>query len=277
MAIHLIHGCTREWLPDRQVFRNYAPESSLRSYLENLPSKYGVWSASAAHDVLTIDDATRGAGAAARIARECGHRVLLFVNPHQVAEQRPYYFSHLNRYLDGRRVSRVTYLGIDYDLAGDIKAFRAAAKGVLSRLAPDDALSHVHAIGEQLGCPPGPLDDHAQTLTIDDLIELNELGVSIENHGWGHQRIDAMTADELTDDMSRTSRWLRDVIRTQSELYAVPFGETERHEAALGRLSPAILLADIRRPAGPVDANIWNRLDITRSLQHRAWAQSAAQ
>jgi peptidoglycan/xylan/chitin deacetylase (PgdA/CDA1 family) len=277
MAIHLIHGCTSEWQSGRQVFRNYVPEASLRTHLRTLTTKYGDWPASAEHNVLTIDDATEGAGRAARIAREYGHRVSLFVNPHQLGEQLPYYFSHLNRYLDNRRISQVTYLGIHYDLTRDIRAFRAAVKGVLSRLAPDEALSRVHELGERLGSPPGPLDDHARTLSIADLIELSDLGVSIENHGWGHQRIDAMTIDAFKADVSRSARWLRDVIGVDSKLYAVPFGETDRHEAALEQLSSAVLLADVRLPPGLVGKNRWNRLDITGRLQQLHQPPSAAE
>lgn len=268
MAIHLLHGCAADYLPGTQRFRNFVSETTLRSYLRALPEKYGTFSAQDGTNVLTIDDATKGAGRAAAIAREYGHRVTLFINPYQVLASQSYYFSLFNACLDNRNVSRVSYRSRDFDLDHDLRSFRLAAKQILSRLEHRAAIRHVAEIGRLLECRCDGVPEHSQTLTIDELMALENIGVTIENHGWSHRRIDCFSEEELHHDVALAGRWLRDQIGVQATQYALPFGETEQPMDCLSKTAETVFFADMNLPPGRLGANLWNRTEITRDIQH---------
>jgi len=267
MTIHLLHGCASHWRSGRQTFRNFVSEDALRSYLKNLPSKYGASLCSNGSDVLTIDDSTKGAGWAAAIARECGHQVFLFVNPHQISTGEPYYFSLFDICLDNRRESKIMYHDIEYDLDTQVTIFRRAAKRVLSNLDHDSAREAVVEIGELLNCASYEIPEHAQPLTLAELLHLRDVGVIIENHGWSHRCIDSFSTTELKQDIAATQTWLLRHVGTRSVQYAIPFGETILPLNSVEGLGDVVLLADDRCAPGLIRKNIWNRVDIGRRLQ----------
>jgi hypothetical protein len=274
MAIHLIHGCAPDWRPGTQVFRNFVPEEALRRFLERRPAKYGALDAAKACDVLTIDDSTKGAARAARIARDCGHEVTLFVNPHQIIAGEPYYFSVLNSCLDNRRKTTVSFLGKPYALDRELRAFRAAVKAVISRLPPQAALARVAEIADLLDCARCPVQQHAETLGLAELLALRDRGVRIENHGWAHQRIDGLTGQQLRADVGGAREWLRDTVQVESRIYAVPFGETALPSDAIADLAGLVVLADMQLAPGRVRDTVFNRLEITGRLQVEEAAQA---
>jgi hypothetical protein len=242
-------------------------EGALRSYLKNLPSKYGASLDPSGPDVLTIDDSTKGAGWAAALARECGHQVFLFINPHQISTGEPYYFSLFDACLDNRRESKIMYHDIEYDLNTQVRTFRLAAKRVLSNLDHDNAREVVVKIGEMLNCASYEIPEHAQPLTLTELLHLRDVGVIIENHGWSHRCIDSLSTAELKQDILATQNWLLRHVGTRSVQYALPFGETILPLNSIEGLGDVVLLADNRYAPGLVRKSIWNRVDISRWLQ----------
>jgi hypothetical protein len=268
MAIHLLHGCAPTWSPGQQSVRNYVAEAALRSYLKALPSKYGGALSSNGPDVLTIDDSTKGGGRAAAIACEYGHVVFLFVNPHQIETGEPYYFTLLNTCLDNWRETRVLYRGKQYEFPTGARAFRLAAKRVLSCMEPEAALKHVAEIGGLLNCSTYEIPEHAQTLTLGELLHLRDIGVTIENHGWAHRNIDALSENQLKDDVSATQQWLLDRLDVRSTRYAIPFGETKLPIGSIEEVSKTVFLADMRLAPGKIGNNTWNRIEITGGLQN---------
>lgn len=264
MAIHLLHGCAREWAGGQQIFRNIAPEAALRSYLRARSSPYRAGPPSGPGDILTIDDSTRAAGHAAALARECGHHVRLFVNAHQVETGEPYFFSLLNACLDARREARVSYGGEVYDLGQGIDVFRRAAKAVLSALTPEAACSHVAEIGELLNCSAYALEEHAQTLSRRELLNLVDMGVTIENHGRSHQDIDSLDDDVLRRDVAQTRDWLGAQLNVHAMEYALPFGRTVRHRSMIGELAEIVYL--VGPTSSQVGRNVWTRIEITPEL-----------
>jgi len=268
MAIHLLHGCAPTWIPGQQNARNYVAEATLRSYMKALPSKYGAALSSTGPDILTIDDSTKGGGRAAAIACEYGHAVFLFVNPHQIETGEPYYFSLLNACLDNWRETKIEYRGEHYDFPAGARAFRMAAKRILSCMEPQAALKHVAEIAELLNCRTCEIPEHAQTLTLGELLHLRDIGVTIENHGWAHRNIDALSENQLKDDISATHLWLLDRLDIRSTRYAIPFGETRIPIGSFEAFSETVFFADMRLAPGQIGNNTWNRVEITRGLQN---------
>lgn len=264
MAIHLLHGCTSEWHPNRQIYHNFAPERALRSYLKSA-SKYQASVSSPKSHILTIDDSTKGAGRAAAIAREYGHEVRLFINPYQIESGEPYFFSLLNACIDNRRVSSIHYRGNEYDLTQGVLEFRAAAKTILWMLDPEAALKEAAEIGQLLNCGVCEIHEHAQTLSLNELFALKDMGVMIENHGWGHCHIDALSDTQLQKDVARSKAWLFETLGISSKEYAVPFGRTRRQAAEIESLADAIFL--VGNTSDQIAQDIWTRVEITRELQ----------
>src|SRR5947209_2935477 len=92
-VIHLIHGCALLRQNEQQSDRNYVEMIVLRRFLASRVGKYSSFEASMGNISLTVDDSTVGAALACRMAREMGHEVTLFVNPHQIITEAPYFFS----------------------------------------------------------------------------------------------------------------------------------------------------------------------------------------
>ena len=86
----------------------------------------------------------------------------------------PYFFSLLDAYLDARRISAIWYRGNRYDLEiySEHRAFRRAAKEVLCSLSEHEANMHVSELKDDLHAVSSAIPDHAQPLTLADLIDL---------------------------------------------------------------------------------------------------------
>jgi len=120
-------------IPVLKATRHCGSEENLKRYLEARVTTYQSILNAPNCDVLTIDDATVGAARACVLAREAGHEVILFVNPAQIARQRPYWFSRLDAILDERAVASVAFDGQEFDLSAglSLRAFRLAIKANL--------------------------------------------------------------------------------------------------------------------------------------------------
>jgi hypothetical protein len=271
MTVYLFHGCVDRWYPGQERFRNFIPESALRNHLADRPVKYGRWiGGNETQDVLTVDDSTRGAGRLCKVARQMGHEVTLFVNPQQIISGQPYFFSLLDAYLDARRVSTICYRGNRYDLGiyPQLQAFRKAAKAVLCALSEHKAYIHVSELKDDLHAMNSAIPDHAQLLTLADLIELRDMGVTVENHGWSHVEISSLSAAEFTEHVIRGRDWLVVELSVLSIDYAVPFGLSPVPKDKRHVVPGTVFLANSTLPKTELQRACWNRSDITRSLQH---------
>jgi hypothetical protein len=101
VLVHTFHGVLAGWDGGRLVDRLYAPRGAFISSLEKSATKYIKVQNCGPHDTaLTIDDSTMAGAEACLIARKFGHEVTLFLNPHQIISQAPYFFTILNLAID---------------------------------------------------------------------------------------------------------------------------------------------------------------------------------
>lgn len=263
--IYLLHGSAPDWRSDRFTCRNVVPTSALERFLTSRPAPFvDLEQALLGGDALTVDDATRGGAAVCRLARRLGHEVTFFVNPFNVAASRPYFFAPLNAALDLTTRTSVEFDGRSFPLTDwdSKRVFRTTVKKSLLRTGDDEAMHrHVAAICSLLGVPEPAIPDHLQSLSLDELLALRDLGVRIESHGWTH--IDVAHASEaaISEHLQRARSWLRDECGVDSQLYAMPFGESDlppSHAAAVRHR----FLAASALPQGEVRERCWNRIDL---------------
>jgi hypothetical protein len=176
---------------------------------------------------LTIDDSTRAAADAALMARAYRHEVTLFVNPENIVHSSDYPLCHLNKVLDDIRVP-LCFDSIELtDLSFSGKnVFRKRFKEKMNRRYPDtERLAYVAALADQANAAMDPLPTYLKSLSIEDLRMLLGTGVSIQNHGWSHEHYANLTADEARSNTMRARAWIRDTLKYDPRLFAVPFGD----------------------------------------------------
>jgi len=212
-------------------------------------------------DALTIDDSTFAAMQAARVAREHGHAVTLFLNGYNIVERKPYHFSRLNAALDGAEVENILYEGRKYDLRASAakQCFRSIVKTRLAQLGSDqDRQDFVTEIGVLLGIEQIVVPPLLQPITSADVMELAANGVDLQNHGWMHAPVGALSPEGYAANIRRGREWLREICGAKADLFAVPNGVG----LPLWHASPhyrAWLLLDETRPLGELAAGLFNR------------------
>lgn len=68
--------------------------------------------------------------------------------------------------------------------------------------------------------PPWPLT----TLTVDEVLEMQELGVDFQSHSWAHLDLPELDHDECVRDLTRSREFLEDLLRTSVPYLAYPRG-----------------------------------------------------
>jgi len=264
VQVHAIHGVLTDWRPDRWADRLYVPFASFTRWLDSRPVPYRPLDTLEPGQVaLTVDDATNAGAAACLAARERGHDVTLFVNPHQIISGQPYFFTLMNLGLDAvvardrRRDASVSHRDIRY------QDLRTAARRRLRGCDVADIDLELSALFDEWGVRRPPVPEQHLPLTLDTLQRLSAAGVTIGNHGWSHRDIAEMDERAVEADIADTRLWLAQQT-TQSILhYAVPYGFATP-PASARRLVPGFcLLLDATQGAGQLPDNLINRLDIT--------------
>jgi hypothetical protein len=219
-------------------------------------------------DALTVDDSTIASAAAARLARQKGHEVTLFLNGYNIEESVPYFFSRLNAILDATQLDEVDFEGRRCDLRtfAAKQQFRGAIKRRLSLMASErDRQNYVTRVGEGLQAENAVIPDFLRPISPEDVRELVELGVDIQNHGWTHVRPAALSPDECARDIQAGRAWLRDFSPAPADLYAVPNGdclppwESSPHYRAW-------FLLDERWPADNDGPTVFGRRNLTSAI-----------
>lgn len=272
MSVMTMHGIAEDWNPNRQVDRNYVSRDSFTTYLKNRRSSFVGWSGPQQpepQDVLTIDDSTMAAAAACMLARELNHQVMIFVNPLQILNKRPYYFSVLDGMLDYRSVNRAIFQGIEYSIveAADVTVFRRAVRNSLMDLGHEDALDHLEEIASILHCREHVLPDHLQPIDEATLRLLIKSGVTIANHGWDHVSIRQMSTAKFRKHVEMGADWLKDIGSTSASTYAVPYGEPDLTIEQKQVLTGDYMLVSKKLPIGSIGGGLVNRVDITGMIR----------
>ncbi len=227
--IYYGHGTVDDRSPDTLLHRTFHDTNAFGEHLRRREEPYVDLSDALAGggEALTIDDCTAAAAAAARLARDHGHEVTLFVNPGYVDSGRPYYFHRLNMLAESasgeREFEGERFLFEGYDSK---RRSRKRLKAVLLRLESDERRDElVSRLASLWGIELGDLPPHMRTLNEAELAELALIGVRLENHGWSHANFATLPAARQTDEIRSARAWLRRIDPRFGSIFAPPFGE----------------------------------------------------
>jgi UDP-2,3-diacylglucosamine pyrophosphatase LpxH len=246
------------------------PTASFVRYLESKSEKFSDLSTiSETVDYLTVDDATYAGVEACKMAIKYGHKVVLFINPWQIINRKPYYFNLLNSIIDNREVDVYSFANRKFDLLNrnDVKTLRFLIKKQLIKLSEDDALTVVLEHGFKLKSKSTSLPKACSTISLSDLRELSLMGVQIGSHGWSHRSISALTQKELENDILKSFDWISDNVDKLIKVYAVPFGAPTIPPQLEKKLKITSLLSDKQFNVGRASLRSWNRIEITDLLR----------
>jgi hypothetical protein len=223
-----IHGIVES--PDalRFVHRNLLDATDFAGYLRQRPPYVSLErSLLGEGDSLSIDDSTVAAADAARLVRRLGHDVTIFLNGWNIVEGTPYCFSGFNAVLDETRVNQVTSEGTLHDLrtARGKQSFRRSVKLQWMAIASEsDREELIAGIGRMLGIDSIVVPPHLSPLTPEQVRELIDIGVDVQNHGWIHVRMSAISADAQAENILLGREWLRSEYGVESSFVATPYG-----------------------------------------------------
>jgi hypothetical protein len=200
------------------------------------------------------------------IARQFGHEVTLFLNPHQIITQTPYFFTILNLAIDdlARRARRSDPNSTWR--SPRLRDLRSQMRSRLMRLSGPALESELRQFLSAWGLDMPDVPQEHRPLDMAMLARLVAAGVQIGNHGWSHTDIGSFSEQGLWDDIAQAQQWLRDATGQQVDLYAVPFGLATPPDSVIQRHRGPCLLVDADRPPGKIAPGLVNRVDITDAL-----------
>ncbi len=270
IVIDTTHGVAPGANSSLFVHRNLLDRDRFATYLRGRKPAYVSLAAclEGEGDALTIDDSTVAAADAARLARENGHAVTLFVNGYNIAFGKCYPLARLDAALDARRVDNISYDGSVYGLrlTSQAREFRAQVKERLLRLRSEQEREDlVSDIGRLLGLEEIIVPAFLQPIRNSELIELANCDVDIQNHGWTHMTAGMVPADEYAGNIRRGRQWLNETCGARADLFAVPNGACLPPWHASEEYS-AWLLLDGCRPPGMLAPALYNRRTLTEDL-----------
>jgi hypothetical protein len=268
MAIWIIHGIVAQADPLSFTHRSLLDASRFRRFLERRSRKFVDLDQAVAErgDALTIDDSTSAAADAAELCRVTGHAVTVFVNARNIAWQRTYWFTLLNALVDGCTCDSIVLDGKSFPLhdLSARKRFRKAAKHAAFLLDNEEAReAFILKLAQSANVGPLRVPGHLATISLDRLRELQATGVRIENHGWTHGNVAAMSQQELIEDIRKGADWLREAASVVASHYAVPFGTATPSGTLPVSLYRVWHLADESLPAGRLGTRLVNRATLS--------------
>lgn len=268
MAIWIIHGIVARADPLSFTHRNLFAADRFQRFLERRSHKFVDLDQAVAErgDALTIDDSTSAAADAAELCRATGHAVTVFVNARNIARQQTYWFALLNALVDGCPCDSILLEGESFPLhnLSARQRFRKAAKRVALSLDNEEAReAFILELAQSVNVVPLAVPRHLTTISLDRLRELQAAGIRIENHGWTHGNVAAMSRQELIEDIRKGADWLREAASVVASHYAVPFGMAIPPGTLPVSLYELWHLADESLPAGRLDARLVNRATLS--------------
>jgi peptidoglycan/xylan/chitin deacetylase (PgdA/CDA1 family) len=265
--VHVIHGVVMRKNAGLICHRSFEDYELFEKHLAGRPDPYVSISEAldGKGDALTIDDATVAGKRAAELARRHGHAVTLFVNPYNVIQQKTYFFHRLNAIVEAIVVRGVRFEDVYFPLATFQQKIilRKYAKYRLHQMSSELARSgFLDQLEEQAGLANPPLPEHLATLSFDDLVQLDRLGVAIENHGWTHAYYGPFTEQEIQLEMQDASEWLDSHGWGRECSFAVPFGDVfpPRGSTFLDCASWFTLAPSF--PPGPIGQKVWRHFSV---------------
>lgn len=268
MTIWIIHGIVAQADPLSFTHRGLLDAGRFQKFLERRPHKFVDLDQALAGrgDALTIDDSTSAATDAAELCRATGHAVTVFVNARNIAWHQTYWFALLNALVDGCTCDSILLDGESFPLhnLSTRKRFRRAVKHAALSLDNEEAReAFILRLAQSVNVGPLVVPGHLATISLDRLRELHAAGVRIENHGWTHGNVAAMSRQELVEDIRKSADWLREAASVEVSHYAVPFGSAIPPSTLPVSLYGVWHLANESLPAGRLDARLVNRVTLS--------------
>lgn len=247
--------------------RNLMDRRLFEAHLASRGDSYGPLAAARVGecDALTIDDATVASAEAARIARKHGHKVWLFVNPHNVVMRETYFFHDLDILFDRTTVEQITVAGrsVSLRMRTEKIAARRELRVQLALQSSDAMRAHVLAdLASQLKVEDRQIPNHLRTLTLDELHCLVQAGVEIGNHGWSHVEFGALAPSAMNANLLRGAEWIWRNFGYRPLPFAVPFGQTLPWQNQPGAGHDVWLLATHQLRVGRIGKHVYNRKDL---------------
>ena len=261
--IFATHGIVDGYDASRYTHRNLIDTDDYRTTLQRRPSFVPLAEALAGNGAaLTIDDATVAAARAALLARDLGHAVTLFINPWQIEDGQPSWFSCLNIWLDSVELKAFRWNKRDYDLSihADKVAFRTEVKGAMrTHNSQEQTTELIDQIEILLDVHGYEVPDHLRCLTVDDLAILQAKGVDIQNHSWTHLDPAALGSVRFAEEYWLAKNWLRETLGIDSQFFASAYGEYLPHPDFLRDTETVCLLLHNQIRPGRLTDNLVNR------------------
>lgn len=261
-TIDTSHGVVERSCQELFVHRNCLDRERFIKHLQRRPPYRSLQRCLEGHgDAFTLDDSTVAAGDAARLAREYGHEATIFLNGYNIDQAVPYFFSRLNVILDETPLENIHYRGHDCSLKGTEakERFRSVVKGRLAVMGDEgERQAFVTEIGHLLGVHEIKVPSHLRPLSHAHITELLTLGVQIENHGWTHTRVGALSSSEYEKNIQRGRDWLQQTFRVEAGFFAVPNGDGLPAPGNSSRYKGWFLL-DAPGPCGKIGPKLYNR------------------
>jgi hypothetical protein len=266
IEIFAMHGVADRLRSERFQYRNLLEAEQFCAFLRSAPKFVPLDDALQGRGrALTIDDATVASARAAKLARDFGHAVTLFINPWNIEAHKPYWFSRLNTLLDSVDAPKFLLDGRMFDLttfAGKSE-FRTHIKTLMRRHTnPEDNITLIDRIEEDLGVGRNEIPPHDRCLDTESVRELHGVGVDIQNHGWTHLDPLAGNLAQFTEQFHKARSWLKDRLAIETRFFASPFGEFLPHTDFLRRYELVCLLLHHDLPPGNVEDHVVNRITL---------------
>ncbi|MFY0629469.1 MAG: polysaccharide deacetylase family protein [Flavobacteriaceae bacterium] len=265
--VYCTHGIVRNF--DNSVFihKNMLDWDATENYLKTRekPFQSLELAISGKAEALTIDDNTQAAYDLAALAIRYGHEVTLFINPHNLVHRQGYSFVLLNLLIDSLPESIIEFNGKDFDCTSYIgkKRLRFQLKKVLKNPKNEqERTESIIALAKHWKLDLGSVPHHLNTLSINQIKELLEMGVRIENHGWDHVSINDWDREHVEHFINDSQKWLLENLGIKSSFFAVPFGEVQPISHDLNVSCKHWFLEDSTIKLGSIDASVYNRKSL---------------
>jgi len=267
--IFAIHGVARRPRPETFVYRSYFASRALKLHLRKRTNRYVSldMALSGQGDALTIDDATSAGFEAAILARKYGHEVTLFINPHNVIDRTPYFMNVLDMALDKTRRSEIMFNERRFllDSFNAKLSLRKELKSRLMKLTTEPVRTEfVQRLAVDLDVPDLSVPEHLRVISLEEILVLRDMGVSIANHGWTHGAIEALDPSVARDEIIKAKKWIAQECRITASAYAVPFGNALPPFEISDDVCGVWFLLNFNSKPGFVGPNVFNResLDV---------------
>lgn len=278
--IYVSHGIIPSYSSERISHALCLPASRVALHLQLRRKKYVPLALAIAGqgDALTVDDATYAGLELALMARRYGHAVSWFVNGSHIENRIEYFPFQISCMLDDTRSTECQFDGQMWSLktmAGR-RSLRAHIKHQYMRMQSQDEIAElIDRLAESLQSNSKLPERPLRTVGAAELAQAVLAGVDLQNHGWGHLNPQVLAEEERAAEVVRNEQYLSQFRRTNTRVFAPPFGQ----RITLAAAGYVILLANRSLTSSYKEANAINRSDfvLTAAFRNRRERASTAE